>query len=127
MGDDPAAIVTALLDALRAGACVVEIAGAVTYAAALRIARFHITNDFNDWDTALHSFSFSNAIQQGLARSVSMNLVRGVFDAAMTVYLNRFLNIPAAPLPNPVNESKSPDAILAELPVLLEKRQQVNE
>ena len=70
--------------------------GAVAYAAALRIARFHTSNEFGDWDTALHTFTFANAIHQGLRRAPSPELLRGVFDAAMSVYLDRFLNVPAA-------------------------------
>ncbi|HVW32662.1 MAG TPA: Rieske (2Fe-2S) protein, partial [Acidimicrobiia bacterium] len=42
-----------------------------------------------------------NAIHQGLRRAPSAELLRGVFDAAMSIYLDRFLNIPAARLPGP--------------------------
>ena len=75
------------------------------YAAALRIAQFHTSNEFGDWDTALHTFTFANAIHQGLRRAPSAELLRGVFDAAMSVYLDRFLNIPAARLPQPDGRS----------------------
>ena len=70
----------------------------VVWAAALRIVQFPTSNEFRDWDTALHSFTFANAVEQGLRRSESPELVRGIFDAAMSVYLNRFLNVPAVPL-----------------------------
>ena len=99
LAEDPAATLSALLAALRAGCPPAEAAGAVAYAAALRIARFHTSNEFSDWDTALHTFTFANAIHQGLRRAASAALVRGIFDAAMSVYLDRFLNVPAAPLP----------------------------
>ncbi len=127
LGDDPAAIADALLEALRRGAPEVELAGAVAYAASLRIARFHTSNEFGDWDTALHTFSFANAVHQGLRRSVSAELLRGVFDAAMSVYLNRFLNVPPARLPEPQAADEDPEALLAELPDLLNRQQQVNE
>jgi hypothetical protein len=56
-------------------------------------------------------------------------LIRGIFDAAMTVYLNRFLNVPAAKLPelNGARNGKSVSDRLAELPALLDRRQQVNQ
>src|SRR5690606_7909457 len=46
--DNPQASVDALLDALRAGATEVELASTVSYAAALRIAQFHTSNEFGD-------------------------------------------------------------------------------
>jgi nitrite reductase/ring-hydroxylating ferredoxin subunit len=94
LGEDGGVIAGALLEALREGATEEELAGAVAYAAALRIARFPITNEFGDWDTSLHTFTFSNAVQQGLRRAPTSELLRGVFDAAMSVHLDRFLNVP---------------------------------
>lgn len=123
MTDNPQASVDALLDALRDGATEVELASAVSYAAALRIAQFHTSNEFGDWDTALHTFTFSNAIEQGLRRAPSVELLRGVFDAAMSIYLDRFLNIPAARIPQPNGKGAS----LSEMPELLNNQQQVNE
>jgi nitrite reductase/ring-hydroxylating ferredoxin subunit len=120
------AIAGALLGALREGASEVELASAVTYAAAIRIARFPTSNEFGDWDTALHTFTFANAVEQGLRRSPSPDLVRGVFDAAMSVHLDRFLNVPARRLPTP-EPGADPEALLAELPSLLDRQQQVDE
>ena len=85
-GDDPQVIADELLAALRAGCGGEKLAGVVAYAAALRITRFHTSNEFGDWDTALHTFTFANAVHQGLRRAPSRELVRGVFDAAMSVY-----------------------------------------
>src|SRR5207302_202468 len=56
----------------------------------------------------------------------SVELLRGVFDAAMSVYLDRFLNVPAVRLPEPDTGAQR-DELLAELPQLLDKQQQVNE
>src|SRR5215211_704123 len=126
LGDDAAASVEALLAALRGGAGAVEVASAVTFAAATRIARFPTSNEFGDWDTALHTFTFANAVEQGLRRSSSRELVRGIFDAAMSVYLDRFLNVPATRLPRPEAVSE-PAALLSELPGLLDRQQQVDE
>jgi nitrite reductase/ring-hydroxylating ferredoxin subunit len=125
--EDGGAIAGALLESLREGATEEELAGAVAYAAALRIARFPTTNEFGDWDTALHTFTFSNAAHQGLRRVPSPELLRGVFDAAMSVHLDRFLNVPPARVPEPDGSGPAPEELLAELPALLDERQRVNE
>src|SRR5260221_2122572 len=128
LGEDPQAIADTLLSALGDGASPEELAGTVVYAAALRIARFHISNEFGDWDTAHHSFTFANAVHQAMRRVGSPELIRGIFDAAMTVYLNRFLNVPAAKLPELNRNGKSAAADrLAELPARLDRQQQVNQ
>jgi hypothetical protein len=126
LGDDPQATATALLDSLRDGAPVDQLAQAVAVAAALRIAHFHTSNEFGDWDTALHTFTFANAVHQGLRRAPSPELLRGVFDAAMSVYLDRFLNVPAVRLPEP-EPARDPAALLSDLPAVLDRQQQVNE
>src|SRR5918993_1013700 len=125
LGEDGATIAGALIEALEEGATEEDLAGAVAYAAALRIARFPTTNEFGDWDTALHTFTFSNAVHQGLRRSSSQELLRGVFDAAMSVHLDRFLNVPPARLPEPRSSEETPEELLARLPVLLDERQRV--
>ena len=125
LGDDPQATADALLGALRAGSTEDELAGVVAYAAALRIARFHTSNEFSDWDTALHTFTFANAVHQGLRRVLSPELLRGVFDAAMSVYLDRFLNVPPARFPQPAAATEDPERLVAELPALLDRQQQV--
>ncbi|MFN2199561.1 MAG: Rieske (2Fe-2S) protein [Caldilineaceae bacterium] len=127
LDDDPQMSVDAMLDALRTGCTQDQLAAVVAYAAALRIARFHTSNEFGDWDTALHTFTFANAIHQGMRRSPSVELLRGVFDAATSVYLDRFLNIPAARLPEGRNRNERPEELLADFPVLLDQQQQVNE
>jgi nitrite reductase/ring-hydroxylating ferredoxin subunit len=123
LGDDPQAIANELLAALDSGTPAEDVAASVVRAAAVRIARFHTSNEFGDWDTALHTFTFGNAVHQGLRRSPSRELLRGVFDAAMSVYLDRFLNVPAARLPEPDGDTPDP----AELLSLLDHQQQVNE
>jgi nitrite reductase/ring-hydroxylating ferredoxin subunit len=120
---EAAEILEALLQALRDGASAVELASAVTFAAAMRIARFPTTNEFGDWDTALHTFTFANAVEQGLRRSPSQELLRGVLDAAMSVHLDRFLNVPATRLPEPTDGH----GVLTELPLLLDQQQRVDE
>lgn len=127
LDDDPQASADALLDALRRGMAPDALAGVVTYAAALRIARFHTSNEFGDWDTALHTFTFANAIQQGLRRAPSPELARGIFDAAMSVYLDRFLNIPPARIPALNGQRPTQPPALSELTALLDRQQQVNQ
>jgi nitrite reductase/ring-hydroxylating ferredoxin subunit len=126
LGGEAAAILDALLEALREGASEVDVASAVAFAAATRIARFPTSNEFGDWDTALHTFTFVNAVEQGLRRSPSVELLRGVLDAAISVHLDRFLNVPATRLQTP-EPSVDPTALLEELPRLLDRQQQVDE
>ncbi len=127
LGKDPQAIADSLLEALGNGATFEELAATVAYAAALRIAQFSTNNDFGDWNTAHHSFTFANAVESGLRRVPSPLLLRGVFDAAMTVYLNRFLNVPPARLPEPGAAVAKLEELLEQLPELLDRQQQVDE
>lgn len=127
LGDDPQAIVDMLLQMLSDGVSNQMLAQIVSYAAARRIAHFHISNEFTDWDTVLHTFTYANAIQKAMLRSPSVPLLRGVFDAAMSVYLDRFLNIPSTPLPNVDSNAEPPEDLLADFLTLLNKQQQVNQ
>lgn len=133
LADDPHATAEAMLEALRQGATAEQLAGAVCYAAALRIARFHTSNEFSDWDTALHTFTFANAVHMGLRRLADADLgpapdlLRGAFDAAMSIYLDRFLNVPPARLPAPRPDGRDPAATLAGLDELLDRQQQVGQ
>jgi nitrite reductase/ring-hydroxylating ferredoxin subunit len=126
LSGEPPEILDGLLGALQDGATEVELASAVSFAAATRIARFPTSNEFGDWDTALHTSTFANAVEQGLRRSPSPELLRGVLDAAMSVHLDRFLNVPATRLPEP-DPDADPEALLVELPLLLDGQQHVDE
>jgi hypothetical protein len=102
----------------------------VCYAAALRIARFHTANEFGDWITVLHTFTNANAAHQLLKRAPSAELVRGVFHTAMRLYLDRFLNMPAARLPDERPGHRAtlptePDDVLSWLRDLFDREQQV--
>lgn len=127
LGEDAQAIADLLLEALREGSTEEELAGAVSYAAALRLAHFSTSNEFSDWDTALHTFTFANAVHQGLRRTPSIELFRGVFDAAMSVYLDRFLNMPLAPLPESSQSHLDQETLSEAFMKLLDRQQQVNE
>src|SRR5665811_808354 len=99
LGDDPETIVTSLTEAIESGAPPATVSQALVYAAALRVAHFHTSNEFNDWITVLHTFTYVNATHQLMRRAPSVELLRGVYHGAMSLYLNRFLNMPAARLP----------------------------
>jgi nitrite reductase/ring-hydroxylating ferredoxin subunit len=135
LGDNPKAIVNVLVESLQDGAKQEELAAIVAYAAALRIAQFPITNEYSDWDTTLHTFTFANAVQQAICRlSSSKELLRAIFDVAMSNYLNRFLNVPCVALPSekeePINNRDSEsnrENMMDRFLDTLDKRHQVNE
>jgi nitrite reductase/ring-hydroxylating ferredoxin subunit len=99
LGDDPVEIAAAIDRARDAGAGAEELARAVAYAAALRVTRFHTQNDHADWDVVHHGFTAANAVHQLISRAPTAELTRGIYQGAMKVFLDRFLNVPAAPLP----------------------------
>ena len=130
LGEDPAAIVRALTGALAAGAPAAAVARAVSEAAALRVARFHTANEFADWVAVLHTFTHAHAVQRLLARAPSAEALRGVYHAALALYLDRFLNAPAARLPEERPAAlgalpTAPAALLGGLRDLLDREQQV--
>jgi nitrite reductase/ring-hydroxylating ferredoxin subunit len=129
LDDDPAATVAALTGALEDGLPPAELSGVLTYAAALRVARFHTSNEFADWITVLHTFTYCNALQRSLLRAPSVELTRGIFHGAMRLYLDRFLNMPAARLPDERSGAGLPiDAAeaLGQFDDLFDREQQVN-
>src|SRR5258705_12309980 len=105
LGDDPARIVDALKEAIRAGAAPADLGQSLAYAAALRVARFGNANEYADWETAHHVFTYANAVHQMLTCIGTANIdthvtaVRGVLHGAMALYLARYLNVPPARIP----------------------------
>ena len=97
---EPGAIAAAVTAALERGAAYAEVALAVAHASALRVARFHTSNEFADWDSVHNTWTSCQALYQALRRAPSLELARGLYHAAMRIYLDRFLNIPAARLPD---------------------------
>ncbi|GKZ15865.1 Rieske (2Fe-2S) protein [Haladaptatus sp. T7] len=114
LGEDPHAIVDAVTDAIENGATATELARVVTFAAARRVAHFGTSNEFRDWNTVHHTYTYANAVNGLSRRTDAPEVYRGVFDAAMNVYLDRFLNTPPTPIPDP-DEDRDPDAALDEL------------
>jgi hypothetical protein len=99
LGDDPLAIVQSLEQALRTGALPEELARRVAHAASLRLARFATSNEVTDWFNPQHSLNFANAVHQAVCRVVTPDTVRAIFQAAIAVYVDRYLNVPPARLP----------------------------
>ena len=107
LGDDPNGILQALKAAIAAGASPADLGRSLAYAAALRVAQFGTANEHGDWETALHVFTYANAIHQALKRigrdeaeqNRGIEAARGVLHGAMAIYLARYLNVPPARLP----------------------------
>lgn len=108
---EPPQIVASLRDQIRQGVPLVELSATVAYAAARRPVHFHISNEFADWDTVHHTFTYTNAVDQALRRAPSSLVARGIFDGAMSVYLERFLNLPKQPIPRPSQRPVPPEAL----------------
>ncbi len=126
LDDDPGAGAASISTALERGVEFAEVGRAVAHAAALRVGRFHTSNEFADWDAVHNTWTSCQALAQALTRAPSVELARGLYHAAMRVYLDRFLNVPAARLPDerlPTTSALSvrDDEVLA----LLDREQQV--
>lgn len=102
-----------LVDEAAAGVPAAELSAAVAYAAALRAAHFPTSNEHGDWDTVHHTFTFANAVDQGMRHHPSALLARGILDAAASVHLERFLNVPKRPLPAGTTTGAEPADLLA--------------
>ncbi|MBI2192258.1 MAG: Rieske (2Fe-2S) protein [Planctomycetes bacterium] len=130
LGENPLAILTALREAAAAGARPVQLAKVLAYVAAVRIAQFGPTNEFGDWITALHTFTYCNALHQTLKRSSSPEVARGIFHGAISVWLDRFLNVPPIPLPVETGggapEGRSAEDLCQQFLELLNRRQEVS-
>ena len=101
LDDEPDVALRGIVAAARDGVPLIELSATVAYAAARRPVHFHISNEFADWNTIHHTFTYTNAVDQALRRAPSRELARGILDGAASVYLERFLNVPKQPLPSP--------------------------
>ena len=68
------------------------------------MARFGAANEHADWETALHVFTYANALCQmlgriGIATIDHVAVARAALDGAMALYLTRYLNAPPARIP----------------------------
>jgi nitrite reductase/ring-hydroxylating ferredoxin subunit len=127
LGDDPVTILEALKDAIRAGAAPEALGSAVAQAAFMRMACFHTSNEFGDWETVHNTLTAANALHQALQRAPSIELLRGVLDTAMSIYLDRFLNMPAQRLPEAGRATVNDEQVRAEVLKCMNVQQQVEE
>jgi hypothetical protein len=123
LDEEPSVSLAAMLNAVRAGVPLIELSATVAYAAGRRPVHFHVSNEFGDWDTVHHTFTYTNAVDQAMRRAPSRELARGIFDGAMSVYLERFLNVPKQSLPSQDGPTASREALLAEF----DRQQRVDE
>ena len=126
LGADPSDILEGIKEAIKSGATPESLGLAVAYAAFLRMVHFHMSNEFSDWDTVHNTLTAANALHQALRRAPSVELVRGVFDVAMSIYLDRFLNMPAQPIPETEGSPVDEESILIQLLEQMDVRQQVD-
>jgi nitrite reductase/ring-hydroxylating ferredoxin subunit len=110
---EPAAILDTMCGLVRDGVPLTDLSAATAYAAARRLVHFHVANEFADWDTVHHTFTYANAVDRAMHRSPSNWLARGIFDAAMSIYLERFLNVPKQPVPVPTERLATAADLLA--------------
>ena len=108
LGEDPLAIIERLEQALGRGAPAHLLARQVAYAAALRLTRFATSNEVTDWFNPQHTFIFTNGTYQAVRRAPAPDVARGLFHGAISVYMDRYLNVPPAKLPS---ERKTRDSL----------------
>ncbi len=128
LGDDPIVIIGALESALLAGAAPEELARRVAHAASLRLARFATSNEVTDWFGPQHTLNFANAVHQAVCRTATPDTVRAIFQAAIAVYVDRYLNVPVARLPGNVDDlPEKADDLREALLALLNQRSEIDE
>ncbi|MEF8887401.1 MAG: Rieske (2Fe-2S) protein [Haloarculaceae archaeon] len=127
LSDDPEVITDALREAVREGATAVQLTDAVARAATLRVARFGTSNEFRDWNTVHHTFSYANAAHELARRTDATEAYRPAVDGAMSVYLDRFLNQPPAPVPEPEDTGREPREVRADLLDTFDEQGRVDE
>ncbi len=110
LGSDPETILRALVEAVESGATPRQAAMAVAQAAVLRVLQFGPSNEFSDWDTALHSFTYAHAALTMLERADAPRLLPAALAGALSVFQNRFLNVPPARPPRPQDLEGLPGA-----------------
>ncbi len=98
LGSEFAPIVEEIEQKLRAGVNPVEICRSMTYASAIRTARFHLKNE-GDWHDVANIYSYAHALYCAFHYAPSKELLRGIFHGAVFLAYVRWLNMPAARIP----------------------------
>ena len=109
---EPDETLSAMSGLVRDGVPLTELSSTVAYAAARRPVHFRVTNEFGDWNTVHHTFTYTNAVDQAMRRAPSNLLARGIFDGGMSVYLERFLNVPRQSIPQRSGEKPGTQELL---------------
>ena len=131
LGDDPLDVIAAVEGALAGGAAPAAVGAAITRAAGLRLARFATSNEVSDWFNPQHTLIFCNAVQRALLRTTGADVVRALYQAAIAVYMDRYLNVPAVKLPaergatRPAADPAAAAGLLDELLGALDNRAEV--
>ena len=100
LGEEFGPILSALEQQLRAGVDPTQLCRAMTYASAIRVARFHLKNE-GDWHDVANIYSYAHGLYRAFHLAPSAQLVRGLFHGAVFLTYLRWLNMPAARLPQP--------------------------
>ena len=85
---------------IRAGVDLTDICRAMTYASAVRTARFHLKNE-GDWHDVANIYSYAHALYRVFDYAPSPHLLRGIFHGVVYLAYLRWLNMPAARIPKP--------------------------
>ena len=115
LGDSPSEVIGSIKQAIVDGATAEQIGAAVAHASFLRMAHFHLSNEFRDWDTVHNTLTAANALHQALKRTPTPELLRGAFDVAISIYLDRFLNMPPQRIPDTAASSERGAELLERL------------
>jgi nitrite reductase/ring-hydroxylating ferredoxin subunit len=126
LSDRPIETIEYVTKLLKQGYSPIRLARIIALAAAERIARFHTQNEFGDWITVLHTFTHAHAVHESLLRSEHPLILRAMYYSIVSIYLDRFLNIPAAAKPKidkSIENLDDPEQLLN----MLNQQQQVSE
>lgn len=126
LSDHPIETIEYITKLLQRGCSPVHLSRIAALAAAERVAKFHTQNEFRDWITVLHTFTHAHAVHQSFIRKNDTMLLRSIYYSVVSIYLDRFLNIPAAASPL-LEESTQYSTDPKEFLDLLNQQQQVIE
>ena len=98
LGDDFVPVVAEIETKLREGVEPTDVCRAMTYASAIRTARFHLKNE-GDWHDVANIYSYSHGLYRAFQYAPSKELLRGIFHGAVFLCYLRWLNMPSARIP----------------------------
>ena len=64
----PQETLSLMMDLVRQGVPLTDLSATIAYAAARRPVHFRVTNEFSDWETVHHTFTYTNAVDQAMRR-----------------------------------------------------------